>query len=542
MSAQDDLGVVRAIAEASRSNGAAPADRKANHYRTANEGRALSQATVLYDESITLLDERTLAILEQRRKTATIRRRGWLIRRMLLAADLVGLIGAFGIAQWLASVYETGMATHVQIAFFVATMPLWVMLARSYGLYDRDEERTDHSTIDETVAVFHVVTTGAWLLFIAAAATGLLRIHVVMLVTFWIAAILLIVLARGIARSLSRRRITYQQNAVIAGAGDVGQSIAHKLLQHPEYGINLVGFVDVEPKERREDLENLTILGPPERLPAIVRMFDIERVIVAFSKSSHADMLDLIRRLSDLDVQVDIVPRFFDLLTTGASIHTVEGVPLLGLARPHLARTSQLFKRTFDFVLASSALVVLSPLFAVLALLIKTGSRGPVFFRQVRMGSNERTFAIYKFRTMEADADARKAELVGLNMHARNGGDPRMFKIPDDPRVTRIGRFMRRWSIDELPQLLNVVRGEMSLVGPRPLILDEDQHVKEWARQRLNIKPGITGPWQVLGRNEIPFEEMVKLDYLYVTGWSVFNDIKLILQTVPALVRTSGAY
>jgi exopolysaccharide biosynthesis polyprenyl glycosylphosphotransferase len=542
MSAPDDLVVVREIAEAAGSNGAA-ADRKANGYRRANEGLALSQATVLYDESIALLDERTLAILEKRRKTATIRRRGWLIRRMLLAADLIGLIGAFGIAQLLASVYETGTATRVQTAFFVATMPLWVMLARSYGLYDRDEERTDHSTIDETVAVFHVVTTGAWLLFIAGAASGgLLRIHVLMLVTFWIAAILLIVLARAVARSLSRRQITYQQNAVIAGAGDVGQSIAHKLLQHPEYGINLVGFVDVEPKERREDLENLTILGPPERLPAIVRMFDIERVIVAFSKSSHADMLDLIRRLNDLDVQVDIVPRFFDLLTPGASIHTVEGVPLLGLARPHLARTSQLFKRTFDFVLASSALVVLSPLFAVLALLIKTGSRGPVFFRQVRMGSNERTFAIYKFRTMEADADARKAEFVELNMHARNGGDPRMFKIPDDPRVTRIGRFMRRWSIDELPQLINVLRGEMSLVGPRPLILDEDQHVTEWARQRLNLKPGITGPWQVLGRSDIPFEEMVKLDYLYVSGWSVFNDIKLILQTVPALLRTSGAY
>ncbi len=158
------------------------------------------------------------------------------------------------------------------------------------------------------------------------------------------------------------------------------------------------------------------------------------------------------------------------------------------------------------------------------------------------MGEHNRTFRIFKFRTMVADADERKHEFVHLNQHLRPGGDPRMFKISNDPRTTTFGRFLRRYSLDELPQLFNVMKGEMSLVGPRPLIRDEDQHVRDWARQRLSLRPGITGPWQVLGRSGIPFDEMVGLDYLYVTGWSLFGDLKLILRTVPLLLRRSDAY
>jgi len=153
------------------------------------------------------------------------------------------------------------------------------------------------------------------------------------------------------------------------------------------------------------------------------------------------------------------------------------------------------------------------------------------------MGADEETFEIFKFRTMSADADGRKHEFAHLNKHARNGGDPRMFKIADDPRVTAVGRFLRKFSLDEVPQLFNVLRGQMTLVGPRPLILEEDCEITEWGRRRLDLKPGITGPWQVLGRTDIPFEEMVKIDYLYVTNWSLWRDLKLMVQTIPAIVR-----
>jgi lipopolysaccharide/colanic/teichoic acid biosynthesis glycosyltransferase len=195
-----------------------------------------------------------------------------------------------------------------------------------------------------------------------------------------------------------------------------------------------------------------------------------------------------------------------------------------------------LLKRTVDFTLAATALILATPLLAFIALAIKVGSPGPVFFRQTRMGAAGRTFRIVKFRTMVEDADERKAEFAHLNAHALNG-DARMFKIAGDPRVTRVGRVVRRFSLDELPQLWNVLRGEMSLVGPRPLILEADVEVREWARRRLDLRPGLTGLWQVSGRSSIAFDEMVRLDYLYVTNWSLFGDLRLLLRTIPVVFR-----
>ena len=237
-------------------------------------------------------------------------------------------------------------------------------------------------------------------------------------------------------------------------------------------------------------------------------------------------------------MQIDIVPRYFEVFGGAAEVHTLEGIPLVGLRPTRLSRSSRILKRAFDLTAATLGLLFLAPLFAGVALCITLESRGPIFFRQVRRGASGTTFRIYKFRTMVAEAEEKKADVAHLNMHRER--DPRMTKIPNDPRITRIGRFLRRSSIDELPQLINVIKGEMSIVGPRPLILEEDAFVLEWARKRLDIKPGITGLWQVLGRSDIPFDEMTKLDYVYVTNWSLREDIRLILLTVPALLR-SGA-
>jgi exopolysaccharide biosynthesis polyprenyl glycosylphosphotransferase len=508
----------------------------------ATERAALLQSVALYDELHSVVDDKTLEIVEHRRKTAVVRRRGWLIRRMLLLADVAGLFAAFLFAQW-AFGNEASAVDHVrpdaEWLVFLLTLPGWIVVAKLYGLYDRDEERTDHSTVDDVVGVFHLVTVGAWLFFATAWLTGIAEPHMHKLVTFWALSILSIAIGRAVARALCRRSVTYLQNTIIIGAGDVGQTIARKLLNHPEYGINLVGFVDDDPKARREDLGHLVLLGGRERLPALVRLFDVERVIVAFSNESHEETLELIRSLKDLDVQIDIVPRLFELVSPSVGFHTVEGVPLVGLPPLRLSRSSRLLKRTADLAFTFVGLVLLAPLLAAIAVAVRLDSKGPVFFRQVRMGRGG-TFRIWKFRTMTADADERKHEVAHLNKHLRNGGDPRMFKIPNDPRVTRVGAFLRRYSLDELPQLFNVVTGEMSLVGPRPLILDEDQYIDSWGRQRLDLKPGITGQWQVLGRTDIPFDEMVKLDYLYVTSWSLFTDLKLILRTVPVLVGSSA--
>jgi lipopolysaccharide/colanic/teichoic acid biosynthesis glycosyltransferase len=247
--------------------------------------------------------------------------------------------------------------------------------------------------------------------------------------------------------------------------------------------------------------------------------------------------MDLIRLLKDLPVRIDLVPRLFDVIPPRLTRHTVEGVPLLTLPPLRLSATARFLKRTLDVALTGFGLLLLAPVFGAIAALIKLDSHGPVFFRQVRMGEGDRPFRMLKFRTMVADADERKAEVAHLNRHALPGGDPRMFKVAADPRMTRVGAILRRYSLDELPQLVNVLKGDMSLIGPRPLILEEDRFVESWARKRLLLKPGMTGLWQVLGRSAIPFEEMVKLDYLYVTTWSLGNDCRLLAQTIPLVFK-----
>lgn len=482
------------------------------------------------------LDERTRDLV-RRRRTGAVKRRGWLVRRMLLLADVVGLTAAFALAQLLAPgqtppVDQIRPAT--EFLAFLLTLPGWIVVAKLYGLYDRDEERTDHSTVDDLGGVFHLVTVGTWLLYAIASLSGVGDPSLPKLVLFWALAVTLVTAARLSARALCRRRLSYVQNAVIVGAGDVGQQLARKFETHPEYGINVIGFVDSDPKPLRPDVVRLPVLGPTNGLERVVREFEIERVIFAFVQDPSEATVDLIRSLKVSNVQVDIVPRLYELLSPAVGIHTVEGLPLIGLPPANLPRSSALLKRATDVLIASLALVLLAPIFLIIGVMIKLDSPGPVFFRQTRMGARGRPFRLLKFRTMTRDADDRKHEFAHLNRHERNG-DPRMFKIVEDPRVTRVGELLRRYSLDELPQLLNVLRGEMSLVGPRPLILDEDRYVTAWAAARRDLRPGITGLWQVLGRDAIPFNEMVRLDYLYVTTWALSTDFKIIFRTLPVL-------
>jgi FlaA1/EpsC-like NDP-sugar epimerase len=317
------------------------------------EQAALEQGLALHDELIGRVDPKTLAILERRRKTAVIRRRGWLIRRLLLLADVIGLTAAFAIVEALYPGQRSvgHVRLHTEILLFMLTLPLWVVVAKLYGLYDHDEERTDHTTADDLVGVLHLVTIGTWLLFIGGWATGLATPTPPKLITSWLLAIGLITVARLTARAYARRSIVYLQNTVIVGAGEVGQLVARKFLHHPEYGINLVGFVDSDPIDRVGELEHMCVLGRPESLPGIVRLLDVERVVIAFPRDSHAKTLALIRSLKDLDVQVDIVPRLFEIVGSNIGMHTVEGLPLFGLPPVRLSRSSLLLKRVMDLVL-----------------------------------------------------------------------------------------------------------------------------------------------------------------------------------------------
>ena len=472
-------------------------------------------------------------------------RRGWLMRRMLLGADLVALAGTFVIVDFLFGSHggpRDKVTFDTEFLLFFLSLPGWIVLAKLYGLYDMDEERADHSTADELIGVFHLVTVGAFLFYAGSWLTRLVQPTPGKIVSFWALAVVSMTCARALARVISRRRPAYVQRTVIVGAGDVGQRIAGKLLQHPEYRIKIVGFVDAAPKERNPGLRDLVVLGKPDDLPALVEIHGVDRVIVAFSNDRHEETLELIRTLAESNVCVDVVPRLFPLISQSAGVHSIEGLSLVSLPRARLSRSSLLLKRALDISGALLGLVVLLPLFALIAVTIKLDSPGPVFFRQTRMGANEHAFQMLKFRTMHGDAEALKPGLVDLNKHNSELGGPRLFKIPDDPRATHFGRLLRRYSLDELPQLVNVLRGEMSLVGPRPLILDEDLYVTHWRRRRLLVTPGMTGLWQVLGRDDLPFEEMVELDYRYVAGWSLLSDLRLLLRTFPAIVRSRNAY
>jgi exopolysaccharide biosynthesis polyprenyl glycosylphosphotransferase len=270
-------------------------------------------------------------------------------------------------------------------------------------------------------------------------------------------------------------------------------------------------------------------------LQSVVRSRGVTRVLLAGADINERELEDLLRDCRALSLSVSILPKLSDVLGPAVELDDVEGVTVLGVNPPWLPRSSRAIKRAMDLTIASVMLLLTAPVMALIAVAIKLDSRGKVFFAQERVGRSGRRFRLYKFRTMASDAEQRRVELLA------ESADPDWLLLERDPRVTRVGRRLRRWSIDELPQLWNVMRGEMSMVGPRPLIPAEDERVQGWGRGRLDLTPGITGYWQVLGRTRIPFEEMVKLDYLYVMNWSLWSDVRLMLRTLPAVLGGDGA-
>ncbi len=268
-----------------------------------------------------------------------------------------------------------------------------------------------------------------------------------------------------------------------------------------------------------------------------MRQAAIELVIIALPFWQHHRLPEMVRICRAAGIEFRVVPDLFELSYDRVNVASLSGIPLIGLKELSLKGGNLLLKRAIDLTLiALTAPVVL--LFAgLLALAIKLDSPGPAIFKQVRIGKDGKPFTTYKFRTMVADAEARKAELAQLNE-----ADGPIFKIRDDPRQTRVGRFLRRSSLDELPQLWNVVRDEMSLVGPRPQIPDEVAQYDEWHHRRLEVKPGLTGLWQVLGRSDTSFDDMVRLDIYYAENWSPLMDLRILLETIPAVLSGKGAY
>jgi len=339
---------------------------------------------------------------------------------------------------------------------------------------------------------------------------------------------LLCLLAVPAARIAVRSVVTprRQRRVLIVGSGRVAASVIGRLQRCS--GVSVVGMVDDDPQEPS------LVLGTQADLSELCARHQVDDVIVAFSRKPTQETLDVLRGVGDW-VSVWVVPRFYELLSWRSEVGELQGIPLLSVAPAQAAWSARLTKRVFDLIVAGALLVIVSPLFAAVALAIRLTSPGPVLFRQLRTGQHGRPFRIYKFRTMCVDAEQQRTALAD-----RNEVDGPIFKIKDDPRVTRVGRWLRQTSLDELPQLLNVLRGEMSLVGPRPFPVEESAKITGWATIRFAVPPGMTGLWQVCGRNALSYDDLRHLDSVYAASWSLLWDLRILLQTPASVLHGRG--
>jgi exopolysaccharide biosynthesis polyprenyl glycosylphosphotransferase len=461
------------------------------------------------------------------------RRRDYHMRRALAICDLLCLAAALTVALALRG--ETpGEARWDYLLYGLATLPVWLVLLNMYGLYERDARRVKHSTLDDVPALLHALLVGCLLLWAWFALVAPAKLVFATILVFGATALILILTGRAATRA-GFVHLVAPERVLLIGSGEASRTLIKKMRSSARLNLEPVGMLACE-------RDSAHVLGLPRlgyldevNLRRVMAEHGVVRVVVADVEVDREHLLAVLRDCRSTGVKVSLLPGTFSALGPSTEIDDVQGITVLGINPPALSRSSLVAKRVLDIVGAAVLGLLVLPLMAVLAVVIKLDSSGPVLYRQERIGRAGGRFRILKLRTMVADADARRAELMGQSK------DPGWLHLEEDPRITRVGRLLRLASLDELPQLWNVLTGEMSLVGPRPLIAAEDRMVDPWARGRLDLTPGLTGLWQVLGRTSIPFDEMVKLDYLYVTNWSLWGDIRLMLRTLPVVLKRSGA-
>jgi exopolysaccharide biosynthesis polyprenyl glycosylphosphotransferase len=462
---------------------------------------------------------------EASRPEATMRRE-WLFRRSLLVADVLAIVLAFVLTVELSS-------RSLQLTWMsIVGLPILLLGAKMLGLYDRDETLLRKTTLDEAPKLLEVATLCALVAWLAGGliVDGVLDRHEALFLWLMLAALLM--LFRTIARAVALR-IAPTERCLFIGDAELAEAIRPKLTTHGGVKAEMVSHLNLA---EVDSWSTDACTGHRlEEIRELARRLDIHRAIVAPESADAGEMLDLMRTLKAVGVRVSVLPRLLEVVGSSVEFDDLHGVTLMGVRRFELSRSSAALKRAFDLLGASIVLLAAAPLMLLVAVAIKLDTRGPVFFRQLRVGRHGRRFQMLKFRTMVPDAEALKETL-----RDRNEAQEGLFKIADDPRVTRVGRFLRKSALDELPQLLNIARGEMGLVGPRPLVIEEDRRIEGWHRRRLELKPGMTGPWQILGPARSPLREMMVMDYLYVANWSLWSDVKILLRTFSHVVGRRG--
>jgi exopolysaccharide biosynthesis polyprenyl glycosylphosphotransferase len=456
-------------------------------------------------------------------------RRDAIFRRSLILADVLAALAGLALVAHFGGGRLTWMA--------LAALPVVVLAAKLMGLYDRDELVFHKSTLDEAPLLLHLATLftlSVWLLDGLGIAAAFGRAEALEL---WTAFFALAVGGRGLARSVAHT-IAPVERCLVMGPGRVRTRFGAKL-SRAQRRTEVVGYLPLEEERRgrgrRAGRERRREALTPHDLDFLIRDLEVHRLVIIPGGDAGSDtVLDAITRAKALGVKVSILPRMFEVVGSSVEFDDLEGVTVLGVRAFGLTRSSHAIKRALDIVGSGVALVLLAPAILLIAAAIKLTSPGPVLFRQLRIGRGGEPFEMLKFRSMVVGADVEREALESLN---ETDG---LFKLSADPRVTPVGRALRRGSLDELPQLLNVLRGDMSLVGPRPLVPAEDQRIEGRHRGRLALTPGMTGPWQLLGPMRVPLEDMVIMDYRYGANWSLWLDLKILMRTVGHVCSRRG--
>ena len=486
---------------------------------------------------------------------ATTYRRDAIYRRALALADIAS--AAIAVLVGVPILGDDALNPLALLA-----LPLVLVVGKVAGLYDRDEHLVRRTTLDEVPTLFWAATLYAFLIWLGGNLIVVGEFSRDQAIGVWALFFLSMVSIRTVARYLAGI-VSGEVQCLVLGDAETASWITRRFDETPGLRARVVGRAPLASASSTNGSSVLNgngvhgngingngvhgngmngngingngLNGNGVNLKRLLAAEQIERAIMAPRGELSDDLLNTTRSLTSMGLRVSVLPRLPEVVGSSVELDEVDGVTLLGMRRFGLSRSSRAIKRCFDLLGAVLGLLALSPFLAAIAIAIKVDSSGPVFFKQRRMGRDGVPFEMLKFRTMVDGAEAQKFALA-----ARNEAGGGLFKIKDDPRVTRVGRRLRQISLDELPQLLNVLRGDMALVGPRPLVLDEDSMIEGWQRARLELPPGMTGPWQVFGSARIPLDEMVKIDYLYGANWSLWLDMKTLLRTVPFVLGRRG--
>ena len=467
---------------------------------------------------------------------------------MLLDAGVVGLglLMAYHIrfVSSFTGIFDpTGITQSLFYSLYVYLLiPIWILLFAVFRLYDSS---VLFGGLQESMSVFNACTAGIMLEVLVSFLDPALQIARGWLLLAWILTVFLV----GIER-FTFRRIVYNLRArghfmtptYIVGANSEGVAIAEQLSSVAMAGINIIGFLDDNLHVGEEVLPGLVVHGPTHRAEALVERFGIERMIIATSGVQRDNLLDLFRRFVNSEtVSLWMSSGMYEILTTGVRMQDVGSVPLVSVNRVRLTGINVVMKMFLDYLGAFAMLMMLSPLFLAIIIIMKRTDPGPIFYPRRVVGVGGKEFDAFKFRTMIVNSQEVLVDLIARDPEAR-AEYQQYYKLKNDPRITKIGQFLRKTSLDELPQLVNVLRGEMSLVGPRMITLEEVERYGRWGLNLHTVKPGITGLWQTSGRSELTYEDRVRLDMRYIRNYSIWLDLQILYQTIPAVLMSRGAY